>query len=308
MSKTPQTENSVNPVIRVGILIDFTPKPTKSQAKYLIGQLIKNWKDAQEKYKEIIATEAKISSEDLRFYGEEGSWTRWEENTYVLDLPRIQFTDYKYQNSFNTRLCVAICTGKMSTKVWSRVGMPLDESHVKARLAIPIARLNHVAALYRKIAQATANWMSNQLIEIARIKHPKMKIKQRREIEISAFGLRDKGLETSFEQFTETEINAIDILKEKEANNRLSFYYQNASNKKDDLYNLSMEDPNSSWFTSSVKVLTTRGYFQTREVLYLMRPINEKTELIGLGYDDSAMGDLAHRSVIKVSRWLGMVV
>jgi hypothetical protein len=199
---------------------------------------------------------------------------------------------------------MAICIeADMSSKAWSRVGLPLNPSG--ARPAVEVETLNELTKYFRRIVQPSAQWAAKMLRQAVRALFPNLRLNSRGYLEISAMGARDQALAPYFDKLAHSETTAEALLKDPQAEARFDRYFKSATRFSiQRLRDEASKDPASFWFSSPVAVELRDGELGVREVLYLLRPTEDAVEVLGLAYDDSAAGDLAQRSAVKVSRWM----
>lgn len=280
----------------------ITPKPDKTHAKLLGNLLAKAWPQMQEEYKKVVSNSAKVNIGSVKLLQTEKPHGRWEGNTRVIDFPRLQFLD-DGKPVFEVRFCVAICTGKMSTKCWVRVGPPVYQPPIFPKVFI--SEIETVVAQYRSVTHDTSQWLFDTVEPIIRqhVKH----FTQRGCLEVSSFGIRDHNLRRHFEQLSEADTNLADVLQNEDVYTKLSFYFNRICNPPCDLRSFitSEESKDTLLFTSPIAVRTLDHYIKLRQVLYLMRPLNGKAQVIGLAYDDSESGDISLKSATRVASILG---
>ena len=292
----------VIPFIRVARLIKLKETPTQEQALSIVKGIQEVWLHSNKDYKETISKQINGTTiKDFRFADNEKIRQRWEGDTCVLDCPLLVFRNGK--DSLETRLCVSICTGPMSTKVWGRVGKPLVNSR---RVGVKIEEITEFIQLNRSIARKSVEWMSRILEDNIKNIGSRFENSTLKWLEILVFGIKDTNLEEYFNLFWETDIKMKEILKKPEANKSLSFYFKKIS-PVSDLCNFSniRDNGNCHFYTSPVMVTVNGGYIEPREVLYLDRKLNKERFVIGIGYDDSIDGNLSPKSSLKIATYYG---
>lgn len=303
----PANGNCVIPFIRIAFLLDVNPRPTKNQAAGLLGQLKKRWGLLQTKYRENIASTADAENGEMKFDPNEEPRQRREGNTAILDYPLLRCLKNGH-TGFDTRLCIAICTGGMSTKIWARVSTLQDEAFV--RPGVDTQKLPKVVEQYRKLAHTSYTCIVEILKQtVEKYSHP-FQITEAGTLEVSAFGVRDEGFKRYFQQLSDNNrITATAILEDREAEEKFSFYFRKVADIKGNLLDLTRERPETFlWFSSPVTIEIKDGYIEEREVLYLTTSSNGTRRVLGIGYDDSVDGELSHKSVTRVARWIGVRV
>jgi len=231
--------------------------------------------------------------------------SRKEANMECLDFPRFHFL-INGDNVFSTRFCMAICVGGMSTKLWSRIGIP-SLKHSKNKYGISINELPNCTSIYRSLNEKTSEWLFQILENIVNESLSTERISRHGWIEISSFGVDNKNLLEYTEQLSQNEMSMEEILSDPKANEVLSSYFLKVTDIEGQLYDfVTMPDvPKHSWFVLPVPIMNKWGYAEERNVLFFMRPLENRVEVIGFGHDDSIDGKLAHASVTKMSIWSG---
>ena len=299
-----KTEGLVTPVLRRAILLKISPPPTGRQADALFELLKADWTGVRDHYREVVARSAGIGLKGLDFDNRENVRCRLEGETRVIDFPRLRTRDGAAQ-AFDTRISMAICTEKdeMSSKVWSRVGLPLTGSAVPP--GVSLGKLEDLTAFFRRIAIETAGWGEAFLRRTLRHSFPDLRARRRGCLEVSVLGARDELLVPYFDRLAQTDTTARELLEEKETDARFSQYFRRiAKLPANRLRDATAAEPGSFWFSSPVAVELDGGELGLRQALYYLRPTNDTVQVMGLAYDDSAGGDLAQRSAVKVSRWI----
>lgn len=295
------SSGTVTPVMRRAVLLHVSPPPTTEMADSLFGYLKAEWNRVSLQYKEIVATASGVSCGDLRFDDHDEVRLCLEGKTRVIDFPRLSFQGHGFR-AFDTRITLAICTeeDKMSSKAWSRLGLPLG-----SRPSVKVEKLSELTVWFRQIATPTAEWAMALLRRTVRERFPALKMRRHGCLEVSAMGARDKVLQPVFQRLSQTGATAEELLQDRETEERFLRYFGNATKfPARRLRDVTKKDPDSFWFSSPVSVELTDGELGVREVLYLLRPTPDAVEALGLAYDDSVAGDLASKSAVKVARWM----
>lgn len=321
-----QVETQVRPFTRQGILVSFERLLNSEQLSSLCHMSMDSWSTWQTEYKDSILKLDNLKKYNIEVAANETPLTHKEPDNQCVDFPRFDF--FLDDNIvFSTRLCLAICIRGGSSKFWSRIGLPPLTQSTKgysipiqqiqehtAKSQIPMKELREYISLYRLITQKSSNWIFEKFKEIIKSQVLELKtLNLNKEVdwmEISAFGVNDVNVLKYTNQLSHNKTTLKEILKDSKANDILSYYFREASDIQCSLNEyISREDTQSyAWFISPTFITNGRGYIQQRNVLYLMRRIEGKTQIIGVGYDDSGDGQLAHASVTKVAIWCGSKV
>lgn len=296
-------EPSVRPVIRQGILVTIK-NPTTDLAIKVLDRLARDWNRFCHEYEDKVVTAVNKSGYRICFIDSE-PWKHREGSTYVMDFPRLQYY-IGDQAFFNTRICIAICTKEKSTKVWSRVSLPLQEEKLSVSSAIPLKELKSIAFLYRKINTEACKWMYGKLKEVISEKYPDRTIIDWGWLEISSLGGKDEYLARFSEELLNSDITAAEILREPGASKTFLSYFRPLSQIRSlDEFAGEKKTKKWFWFSIPIPIESESGHIELRQVLYLMRKLGSEYQAIGIGYDDSIDGDLALKAAAKAARWIG---
>jgi len=294
----------ITPFIREGILLESHPcPPTKIQADILANQLAKYFLSVRDEYRELVASTVDAKLGDTRFTSKEQVRLRMEGDTRIVDYPLLHLKNG--HTAFDTRMCVAICTGGGSSKIWAGVRQPSNSADVM--FSIPIEKLRNINPKYHTVASHSCAWLSKVFDNLFMKYLHNYDVKQKGQIEVSAYGVRDKGLAMYFNKLCETNISMTEILQDKKANDKLSFYFERISDVSDDLYHSTITKGSEkySWYTSQVMVEVNGGYIKPRQALFLRSFVDGNHKYVGLVYDDSVNRNLSHLSVKNVAKYLG---
>lgn len=291
----------VVPALRRGVLLELDPSPSKRVAAQLVNSLKSEWARRSGEFFSLIADQTQLPRTDLDFSADGKVARYWEGQTLVLDFPRVLSSNEKFP--FDTRLCFAICT-KKSTKIWSRVSLPYGYRTSDA-IGTPLSTLSELIGVFRPLAIVTLNWALSLALEVVgRSTSVSSGVEQL--VEVTALGIRDHRLKEPFESLAISDLSAEEFLSEPAVDRELSAYANLVANLNGPLSLIGNIEPESFWFSAPATVEVNAGVLQNRELLYLVRAEEGGlTQAIGLGYDDSAMGDLANRSAIKTIRSFG---
>jgi len=291
--------------VRNGLLIAFEDgNPGKQEAMQMLGGFWKQQPDWRDSYKEAIASAAHVQPSQLRFadddahLGEEGK-------ALVLDGPRLRIS--KDERVFETRLAIAVCTGKASSKVWTRVAMASDVPGVSSRVAMD--EVKGLCSWFRAIADGSVKWGFDQLKRLLD-EYGSSSYHQKAIVKATSLGIRDEYLAVPFERLYERDVTAADLLKNDDTlDDKLTSYCRRVSricsSTKLSTYAESDPDAGILWFKMPSWGVLRSGEVAHRMVLYLMRDVNRHTEIIGLAYDDSLRGDIVLRSGAALSHVIG---
>jgi len=280
------------------------PIPTKDDATSLANQLAELYDSKhRDGYETAVASAAGMAKNDLHFNEHEKVITRWEEDadTTIIDYPLLRSLRKPF---FETRICIAICSGKMSTKFWSRTCLPIG---IESSNSVSVDEVKNLVKTFRCITDSSLTWMKKTLNKpIKEYFQPKQFVYWG-QLEVSALGIADEGLAECFRKLWDVESTAKDILKDEDVDERLTYYFKQVSRIQGKLsqYSNGRNLNNHFWFKVPAWVEVKDGYIKPREVLYLLRPLDDIGQAIGLAYDDSLNGDLLLRSGAKAANIMG---
>jgi hypothetical protein len=304
----PYHENAILTTlyVRHGLLVFFSDRnPDKEEAPRLLKGFRDRLPEWEDDYKERVASAVDVKGPEAKF-ADADPCLNWQGDAYVLDCRRL--TIPHSGTVFETRLCLAICTGTASSKIWSRVSLPMDSPDVSSRV-----RVDEVPSLcpwFRAIAESSIIWGFDKLRAILPSYLPGRELHVKATVKATSMGILDDVLRPPFEQLRKEGAKARDLLMADTAfDTTLTSYCQKVSSI-DDGKTLSHcgEAPNMGgyvWFKMPLCAVLTDGEVVDRVVLYLMRGIKGYIEVVGLAYDDSERGDLVFRSGAALSKVIG---
>lgn len=292
---------SVSPAVRRAALLELQPTPTGKQADRLLDQIEAAWETTREHYRRVVAKAVGAAPRDLSFILTDEVRKKKEGRTRVIDFPRLSGRGLKL--NFDTRLCVAICVEKkLCSKVWSRSNLPVQGRHRKR--AERLGQVSQITEVFRRLCAASTEWAAELVrTSIHALFGDELIAVPRGAFEVSALGIRDKALAPYFELVADTDTEASALLKSDEANKLFTKYLERIADL-DGSAREAGQEPEAFWFSSDVAIELEDGRLEPRGMLYLMRPTESSAQVVGLGYDDSVAGDLAHRSAFKVAKWI----
>jgi hypothetical protein len=287
-------------------LYSIDPVPLVRQANSISTELLRSFDQWQHNYKKTVAAAASIRRiEKLHFPTIPHSYAWPSGNTRNADYPLLIYEDGI--KAFNTRICIAICTGKTNTKVWCRASSPVGIDGITAPTKLSYIR--KLRQLYEGITYNSLEWMSPKLIEMLNKHLDKPTVNPGRFIKVSILGVNDDSLAKTFADLCSQETTAANILKDKDIDERLTYYYSIIGD-----FRLMLSDyangknPSTEpcmFFKIPIWVTLATGYIEPRTVLFLLREREEFTEITGLAYDDSLEMDIPLRAGAKLSKIVG---
>ena len=279
---------------RRGYCYLIEPPPTLDYAVLISTDIKKSFDKWQNDYKKAIASACSVDLNDLHI--RQNIRIRPEGNTRVVDWPLVIYENEL--KSFNTRLCVGVCTGSTSTKTWARASLPVNIDGTVTPITTDC--LEDRYKFYKDIASHSLDWLNPKIPYIVN-KHLNDSIVQcGRRIDIVVIGVNDEDLAEPFIDLSEHSLTISDILANNDLDNKLSFYYRNICGIDVTLSDyVDKNNPvteSSLLFNLYLSVTTSSGYMEQRTVLFLLREKEEYTEIVGLAYDDSVEMDIPLRA------------
>jgi hypothetical protein len=284
--------------VRQGLLLEIEPRPSMKKARF-IGDLITKshvaW--AQECQSVILGVEK--YGQDLSIEATGAVRQRWERDTRVIDLPRTRYHE-NGGGGFETRVCLAVCAGKQNSKLWARICSA--ES-----FAISNGNLRQLTSKFRSIVQALLDLYQRNIVSL--LSEHNIRVNNKGTIEIVPLVSNDEFLRTHLENLENPGVLAA-LLKSPESSNRIAQYFGGISDTPFRIFDYAKKSDSNPfyWFTSSVPSVDKNGYIQQREVLYLMRALDQKAQALGIGFDESLDGKITIRSQAQVGTWIGEIV
>lgn len=292
------------PFIRIARLIKTQKPPNRKQAEPILHDIFLKWPEYRELLKKIIVSQIpSINIDKFQFAEDERIRKRWEGDTHVLDCPLIIYENGK--DSLEIRICISVCTGPMSTKIWARIGKPIIENQ---RGSVSEREIRKIVSIYRKILRLTIEQIHKSVIKVFSNNKIVLTNIKTEWLEVSAFGLRDFVITNYFNNLWEQNISIQHVLSIKKASDSLSYCYGKIS-PIDTICNFSdIENKDCIFYTSPVSITIKDGAIERREVLYLDKLIEKERYIIGVGWDDSIDGNLSPKSSLKMAAFIGKEV
>lgn len=285
-------------------MISFGPKnPAPEIAEALVNDFKSRLQQWEASYNECVSSAANVSASALKFVDNDLR-LGWEETTFVLDCPRLRISDDG--NIFEMRTCLAICTGKASSKIWSRVTLPVDIPDISPRLRM--GQVPDLCPWFRDIADGANGWAFDRIQEILPKHLPDSRLETTGVIKATILGIKGgSDLAAQFERLHEEEITAADVLQNATLDQNLTSYCQMVSAIDGMLSSYTKQTGlnKPAWFKIPLCAVLSGGEIAYRIVLFFMRDTKGYSEIIGLAYDDSEKGDIALRAGAKLGKIIG---
>lgn len=293
--------------VRHGQLVAFEEgqNPDDKEAEMLLKAFEDKLPEWQGDYEDMIASAANVDKSGFTC-ADDASRLDWDGDAYVLDCRRLRIPTES--GVIETRLCVAVCTGLSSTKVWTRVSMSADAPYRQARVGIEQAKV--LCPKFRAVANSSVEWGFGRLKELLHKHLPNKVFHEKGIIKVTSLGIWDDDLAQAFERLGANGVTAADVLGgDQKLDERLTSYCQKISSACDDRslsdYAKRREERGITWFKMPFCAAREDGSVVYRSVLYLMLGTHYGSEILGLAYDDSESGDLTLRSGAALSKVIG---
>jgi hypothetical protein len=292
---------------RLGYRYLIDPHPRFTDAVSISAAIKESCDESKDDYKEALASAAGVNPKNVRFRQEFRILP--EGTTRVVNWPLVIYENGR--KSFNNRLCIAVCSGSTSTKVWSRVSSSVGIDGTV--FSIPINDVQKYHKYYRDIAFHSIDWVTPKILDIANKCLSDTVVERGRRIDVVILGVNDEYLAEPFLELNEQARAVADILADivgdSVLDSRLTSYYRNISDidvmLSDCVNNNNASAEPSLLFSLPLSVTTSSGYMEQRTVLFLLREKDEYTEILGLAYDDSLEMDIPLRAAPKLIRTIG---
>jgi len=285
------------PVVRQAILITHEPLLQMSHAQEVLGVFEQVWDTWKNSYHAAVAERSNLSAADLEFVASEKVRDKIDGKTPMIDLPRLRTTGQA--EPLDLRNCLALCVDEFSSKVWTRVGPPIESDD----RAWPAADMAAVIERFREIASACGEWFYKEFVELTRQVLAGIDSKRWATLEITTVGLQVAG------ECSEDEFDAWLLMRDENdvegpnfENGDLCRFITEAANLNFHPRELRKRELRSSWLSIQSTIPLATGELVSRKVLYMVRPLGSIVQIVGVGLDDSVRGDLAGDAALKLSR------
>ncbi|PTX58586.1 hypothetical protein C8N46_11377 [Kordia periserrulae] len=268
---------------------------SKSKAKVLASKIEDEWDSISKQY--LLKAEEILGDQNVtvKTPKHQKNLTRMLEEgktAYVVDYPVISAKWETY--TFNIRTTIAVCYKDSSTKNWTRVSL-LEP------VSLNDSKLSNIKEKYEQIANAycsiTHNLFSKTLEDSFN-----QKSKYVGDFTVLTFGVRDKQLGKYLDLFDDLDLQLKELFTKKStAENIIKGYYKNLFNKGENIFEIS--NNKNYWVKSSSNIVDEDDYAKNSNVLYNINVNENGIMAFGLGSDDSAEGNLANVSSLKLARF-----
>jgi hypothetical protein len=302
MLKWPTEKPSVRPVYRRAILSVVSPRLTRGRAAALAARFGEHCAARLPELKQVLAQACDNPNSGLAV--EEGSEfrVRNEGSTIVLDSPRLRLSPGRHPD-FDTRLCTAFCTEGLTTKSWVRVS--IHYGPYLQRSWVPLDKKELFLRLDR-IAKKCSEWSFHRLRSFLKSYAPHVKAAYTNELDIRVMGSNEKRLNIILNSsgpygmgLGHTTASST-ILRVLEKYVRCATAASRTPGK-----TIPEESDDTFWMHLPLYVANKRGTASLRETLFLNMPDGQTINSVGVGFDDSRLGDLSSAASLHMARWFG---
>jgi hypothetical protein len=279
------------PVVRRGKLARHSPLLKKRQTARAAKILKDLWPEWQHEYVAKMAEIAGINPRDLAVAENEIVRYRMDGDTPMIDLPRIR-TTHGGSYQFDQRNCVALCIEPYSSKIWSRIGLP--DHHAGAALKDVRALTNR----FRRHADEATEWFYEEFFRLTADAYKgTRRIRDNAVLEVTTVGLRFEG------DFQQDDLDAWLFADDTAnlANPALRDLIAAAANVDFDIAEL---EEDAYWLPVPTALDSRNRKVVPRRVLYLSRTVGDVVQFVGVGLDDSSLGELANDVGLKLARMI----
>ncbi len=292
---------------RFGWVVDIKPKIDRTKARAIMTGLKKRWAEegSRESYVKCLADASDKPTDEFRFAPGEDLWELKEDkHSWLLNLPRV-LCGRGTEVRFDTRQCFAVCSRGFTTKLWTRVSLPINTP--TSRCYMPFSDLRKTAQFYKTVANASLKWALCDLKKAYTSIENAAKIGNPGQVEIYAVGIKNEPFLRYFEALqTREDANALEMLDVPEfsqVKEAIKKSFDEISERPMDFEGRLRKTDNSKhmWLIIPVPVETVERIFETRKLLALMRIVGSILQVIAVGYDDTVDLRMLHAAVIDVA-------
>jgi hypothetical protein len=293
------TIDSVVPVVRRAILVKHKPALTEQRTREVHDVIKAAWPEWRQRYLEGVAKAIGLSPSQLEIIDEDKEWVRYRHDgkTPMIDLPRVRTTSGR---PFDLRHCIALCIDQMSSKIWTRLGLPEDEERAGS---CDVGKVRDEVSRLRTLATKCDEWFYGELYRVAREAFANAAPRRGGILEVITIGLQ-------IAHHADDDVYDDWLLRDHRGpnleNGELLDHLAAATDlaSGEDFATQVAGDPNAQWLSISTAVRLASSELVPRTALYLVRPVGRVAQVLGIGLDDSARGELAALAAVKISRLL----
>jgi len=282
------------PVVRRAMLAKHSPVLKKRQTLNAANIMKRLWPEWQHEYVARMAQIAGVKVSELTIANNEVVRYRYDGDTPMIDLPRIRTAEGS-SYEVDQRNCVALCIDPYSSKIWTRVGPPLNNSGCDLR------NVRRLTETYRRHAAEATEWFYDEFFRLTgQAFEGTRRIPDTATLEVTTIGLRVNS------DFTQDEFDAwlFDGDTANVANEELRELIAAAADIDFNIAEMEEREKDSYWLAVPTAVHARGHKLVPRRVLYLSRTVGDVIQFVGVGLDDSQSGELAGDVGLKLSRMI----
>ena len=288
---------SIVPVVRWAILVRHDPLLTKNLPPLVKDAIDQAWGRWAEDYRAAVAERAQMPEEGLDLDRQETIRLRFDGKTPMIDLPKLQSRAGSVK-LFDIRNCAALCLENYSSKIWTRVGPPYPSDR-----GWGVDDLSPVLKEYRALAKSSGEWFFEEFKRLTKeilADHP---MTREGALEVTTVGLRVEGDAQNEDHFDSWLFRDGDpSLGPNLENEDLCRFMTEVAVLGHDIRELKSRESKAFWMFMPMAVELANGDLATRRALYLVRPVKDLVQVVGICLDDSRVGDFASEVALKVAR------
>lgn len=279
--------------VRWAVLVRETPRLSREGTGAVYRRLLDDWNSQRSRVLDFIATEVGVSADRLTV--QQGSPVlRRDGKTRVVDFPRVSLAQPE-SKAFDSRICIALCTDHMSSKVWARASRPLNAnwSGTPANLKKSILR-------YRQLANALSRWALLRYLKS--LQDLGIRGRVLTSLEVSVLGSDDRELGDALDRASALADGGKDQLTASERR-AIARHFGPLAGGITHAEGL-LKTRRARWLASQTMVAQNNGELEERESCFVLRAVEDRAQAIGVTFDLDSPGEAAHQSSLKVGRWL----
>jgi hypothetical protein len=282
---------SVLPVVRHAILAKHTPKLQQLNVDRAVACLHDAWSEWHHVYRSAVAAIAQVAPATIDVATHERVRSRLDGKTPMIDLPRLRTTKLA-TSQFDLRNCLALCLDDFSSKVWTRIGLPETEEGCSP------SDLSRATAEFRRQAVVTADWFYEHFFRLTRDAFGRTKRIRVGRLEVTTVALRVDPIyeDECLDRWL------LDGDGPNLANEDLRRCVAAAADMSFDISELPRREPEAFWMSLPAAAELPNGALVSRRFLFLVRPVDDGIQVVGVGLDDSKSPDLGNEVALKMSR------
>jgi len=293
----PLMIRGVVPVVRWASLFRHEPPLSAKDADEARAAIFAAWPDWKQSYKTNVARMAHVEPSSVEVDSKEVVRLRYDGKTPMIDFPRVESLP-DAAGAIDLRFCAALGIDNYSSKLWTRIGPPYWRGNRDAP-----ATLTTVLSRYRRIAERSSRWFYDEFMRLTGDALAGHKRKDRGVLEVITIGLKidrqDDPTVLDAWLFDDSDKRQPNL-----RNENLRRLMMRISGIQYDIRELASREPDAFWMSMPTAVQLDNGDLVSRTALYVVRPLGEVLQVVGVALDESESGAFASEVALKVSRWI----